>query len=111
MKLTVETVRIKDLQFGESTSLRDGVLYVSKEDILAFAVGEPCFDTLKIDIARPGCRSLLSKVSLLSAACSRVAFASITLVLKPTRRSASRYSRKSASAGVSGSMTSMGIFA
>ena len=54
MKLTVETVRIKDLQFGESTSLRDGVLYVSKEDILAFAAGEPCFDTLKIDIARPG---------------------------------------------------------
>ena len=43
MKLTVETVRIKDLQFGESTSLRDGVLYVSKEDILAFAAGEPCF--------------------------------------------------------------------
>lgn len=54
MKLTVETVRIKDLQFGESTCLRDGVLYVSKEDILAFAAGEPCFDTLKIDIARPG---------------------------------------------------------
>lgn len=54
MKLTVETIRIKDLQFGESTCLRGGVLYVSKEDILAFAAGEPCFDTLKIDIARPG---------------------------------------------------------
>lgn len=54
MKLTVETIQIKDLQFGETTCLRDGVLYVSKADILAFAEEEPCFDTLKIDIARPG---------------------------------------------------------
>ena len=54
MKLTVETIQIKDLRFGETTCLRDGVLYVSKADILAFAEEEPCFDTLKIDIARPG---------------------------------------------------------
>jgi len=54
MQLTVETVRIKDLQFGEKTYFDDGVLYVSKADILAFAEEEPCFDTLKIDITRPG---------------------------------------------------------
>lgn len=54
MKLTVETIQIKDLQFGAETCFRDGILYVSKEDILAFAAEEPCFDTLKIDIARPG---------------------------------------------------------
>lgn len=54
MKLTVETLKIKDLQFGDTTCLKDGVLYVSKADILAFAENEPCFDTLKIDIARPG---------------------------------------------------------
>ena len=41
MKLTVETVEIKDLQFGEKTCFQDGILYVSKEDILAFAAEEP----------------------------------------------------------------------
>lgn len=54
MKLTVETIKIKDMRFGDETCLRDGVLYVNKADILAFAAGEPCFETLKIDIARPG---------------------------------------------------------
>jgi len=54
MQLTVETVRIGDLQFGEETCFKAGVLYVNKADILAFAAEEPCFDTLKIDIARPG---------------------------------------------------------
>ena len=36
MKLTVETIRIQDLQFVEETCLRYGILYVNKEDILAF---------------------------------------------------------------------------
>ncbi len=53
MKLTVETVRIKDLQFGGKTCFENGILYVNKEDILYFARSEPCFNTLKIDIARP----------------------------------------------------------
>ena len=53
MKLLVETIKIRDIQFGESTALKDGVLYISKADILAFASTEPCFETLKIDIARP----------------------------------------------------------
>lgn len=54
MKLTVETVRVKDMRFGERTCLEDGVLYVNKADILAFAEPESCFETLKIDIAYPG---------------------------------------------------------
>ncbi|MCP1110161.1 glycine/sarcosine/betaine reductase component B subunit [Ohessyouella blattaphilus] len=54
MKLTVETVQIKDLQFGEKTRFEEGVLYINKQDILDFAKEEPCFETLKIDIARPG---------------------------------------------------------
>ena len=54
MKLSVETVKISNIQFGDSTELRGGVLYVSKADILAFAEQESCFETLKIDIARPG---------------------------------------------------------
>lgn len=54
MKLTLEKVKIKDLQFGDRTVLTDGILYVNREDILSFAKAEPIFDTLKIDIARPG---------------------------------------------------------
>ena len=54
MKLTVETIRVKDMRFGEETCLRDGVLFVNKEDILAFAQHETCFETLKIDITYPG---------------------------------------------------------
>ena len=48
--LTVETIQIQDLQFGEETCLGMVFLYVNKEDILAFAASEPCFETLKIDI-------------------------------------------------------------
>ena len=54
MKLTVETIRVKDMRFGEETCLRDGVLFVNKEDILAFAQHETCVETLKIDITYPG---------------------------------------------------------
>lgn len=54
MKLTVEKINAKDLQFADKTYFENGVLYVSKEDILAFAKDEFCFETLKIDIARPG---------------------------------------------------------
>ena len=54
MKLSVETVRIKDFKFGEKTEYKDGILSVSKADILAFAQQEPCFETLKLDIVRPG---------------------------------------------------------
>ena len=54
MQLTVETISVTDLQFGEKTELRGGVMYVSKEDILAFGREEPIFNTLKIDITYPG---------------------------------------------------------
>ena len=54
MKLLVETIKVKDLQFGEKTEFKDEILYISKADILDFAKQETCFETLKIDIARPG---------------------------------------------------------
>lgn len=53
MKLTVETYKIRDLQFGEKTCLKDRVLYVNKDDILKFCREENCFTTLKIDITYP----------------------------------------------------------
>ena len=54
MKLTVETISIKDIQFSQQTIFKDNILYINKDDILAFAENEECFNTLKIDIARPG---------------------------------------------------------
>ena len=70
MKLTVETVRIKDLQFGNETRYEDGILYVDKTDILSFARSESCFDTLKIDIARPGDSTrIINVVDVVQARC------------------------------------------
>jgi len=54
MKLTIESVAVSDVQFGEKTLFKDGVMYINKEDILAFLQEEPCIDTLKLDIAYPG---------------------------------------------------------
>ncbi len=54
MKLTVETVRVKSMCFGEKTCLEGGILYVNKTDIFAFAETENCFKTLKVDITYPG---------------------------------------------------------
>ena len=54
MKLLVQTIKINNIQFGDNTELKGGVLHINKADILAFAEQEPCFETLKIDIARPG---------------------------------------------------------
>jgi glycine reductase len=55
MKLTVETVKVVNIVFGEITELRgDGVLVISKDDILAFSECEKEIETLNIDIAYPG---------------------------------------------------------
>lgn len=54
MKLTVESIRIDDVEFGDKTIFKDGILYINKEDILDFAKQEECLERLKINIARPG---------------------------------------------------------
>lgn len=54
MKLTIETICIKEVRFGEKTVCHGGVLEISKKDIEAFGAEEHCFQSLKIDLARPG---------------------------------------------------------
>lgn len=54
MKLTIETIKIDDVVFGDATVLKDGILYINKNDILEFAKEEGFIETLNIDIARPG---------------------------------------------------------
>lgn len=53
MNLTIETFNIKDLKFGEATCVKDRVLYINREDILAFGREEGCFSSLKLDITYP----------------------------------------------------------
>ncbi|MEW9124746.1 MAG: glycine/sarcosine/betaine reductase component B subunit [Thermotaleaceae bacterium] len=54
MKLTVETIRIHDVKFGDETIYKNGILHINKDDILDFAKDEECLETLKIDIVKPG---------------------------------------------------------
>ncbi len=54
MKLKLETIKISDLRFGEKTYLEDGIMYVSKDEIIAFAKEEKCVLELKVDIVKPG---------------------------------------------------------
>ena len=54
MKLELRRIHIKDLQFGEKTAVRDGVLTVSKEELIAKLKEDNRVKDVKLDIARPG---------------------------------------------------------
>ena len=54
MKLELHKVRIKDLQWGERTCVRDGVLYVNKEEACACGAKEKRFAKVDLELARPG---------------------------------------------------------
>ena len=58
-KLQIDYIHIKDVKFGEATSLVDGVLTVNKEELLELAKSE-LFGETDIKIAEPGesCRIL-----------------------------------------------------
>lgn len=53
MKLTLETIKVDNIKFGDKTCFKDSIIYINKDDILAFAKEEECFDDLKIDITYP----------------------------------------------------------
>ncbi|MGD9560193.1 MAG: glycine/sarcosine/betaine reductase component B subunit [Oscillospiraceae bacterium] len=70
MKLTVESVKVRDIQFADETRLDDGVMYVNKGDILKLLENEPYIDDVKIDIARPGDRTrIINVVDVLEPRC------------------------------------------
>lgn len=58
-RLQIDYVRVHDVQFGETTSLVDGVLTLNKEELLKIAASD-LFGTLDIQLVRPGesCRIL-----------------------------------------------------
>lgn len=58
-RLRIDYVHVKNVQFGEETSLKDGVLTIRKEELLELARSE-LFGSLDIQLAVPGesCRIL-----------------------------------------------------
>lgn len=51
-RLEIDYIRIKDVQFGEKTSLKDGVLTVNKQELIDIAASE-LFGSLDIQLAKP----------------------------------------------------------
>lgn len=54
MKLELGYIYIKDLQFGETTKVENGILYVNKEELLKEVSGDERIKSIDFDIARPG---------------------------------------------------------
>ena len=58
-RLQIDYIKVRDVKFGEKTSLDKGVLTVNKEDLLKEAASD-LFGSLDIQLVRPGenCRIL-----------------------------------------------------
>jgi len=54
VRLELGNIFIKDVQFGDSTKVEDGVLYVDKDEMINEIGGDEHIKSIDIDIARPG---------------------------------------------------------
>lgn len=54
MRLELGNIFIKDVQFGDSTKVEKGILYVNKAELLEVVGGDPRLTKIEIDIAKPG---------------------------------------------------------
>ncbi|HBM74525.1 MAG TPA: beta-aspartyl-peptidase, partial [Clostridiaceae bacterium] len=45
---------IKDVEFGPETKVKEGVLYVNKQELMSFIGGDERLKSINIDIAKPG---------------------------------------------------------
>lgn len=54
VRLELGNIFIKDVQFGDSTKVEGGVLYINKDEMLNAIGGDEHIKSLDIDIARPG---------------------------------------------------------
>ncbi|HWQ30871.1 MAG TPA: glycine/sarcosine/betaine reductase component B subunit [Negativicutes bacterium] len=54
MELELRKIKIKDVQFGESTLVDNGILYVNKEQIISLLKEDERIKSVKVDLARPG---------------------------------------------------------
>ena len=54
MRLELHKVKVKDVQWGSATCVKDGVLYVNKEEAKALIAEESRFARVDLELARPG---------------------------------------------------------
>ena len=54
MRLELHKVKVKDVQWGSATCVKDGVLYVNKEKAKALIAEESRFARVDLELARPG---------------------------------------------------------
>lgn len=54
MRLELGQVLIKDVQFGDSTKLENGVLFVNKDELISLISEDEHIASVELDIARPG---------------------------------------------------------
>lgn len=54
MKLEHRRIHIKDIQFGEKTAVKNGLLTVNKEELIKILKEDERIKDVKVDIARPG---------------------------------------------------------
>lgn len=60
MKLEHRRIHIEDIQFGEKTSIKSGVLMVNQEELIELLKEDDKIQDIKVDIARPGEKRELS---------------------------------------------------
>lgn len=54
MRLELAVVKIRDVQFGETTRIENGVLYVRESELIALALRDPRLAAAEVELARPG---------------------------------------------------------
>ena len=54
MKLTLEYVDIKDIQFADATKVENGTLYINADELKAQILQDPFIKDVNLDICRPG---------------------------------------------------------
>lgn len=54
MKLSLGYITIKDVQFGQDTEIKDGVLYVNAQELIAKIKEDERIAEVKVELARPG---------------------------------------------------------
>lgn len=54
MRLELGKIFIKDVQFGDVTEVKNGVLTINKSEMIAKLVGDPRIASVDIDLAKPG---------------------------------------------------------
>src|SRR5690554_1469069 len=54
MRLEVGNIMIKDVQFADKTEVKDGVLFINKEELLKVAADDERVASVEVDLAKPG---------------------------------------------------------